>query len=177
MLTDEEHVITKETVQKFVASIDTDPTSEDLDTLFHEVRERERKERQLQRALKSVREREGEREGHGERVRQRASELQRVLKSVKERGRKRETDRQRRAISFKLQEAWCSPDTFKIWIRAHPNLSSFTQWLFSEEMVMSFTAEPDPPTFYETLSKKYERKLDHTHPVTTPSLSQCLRRT
>lgn len=42
MLTDEDHLITKESVQKFVALVDTDPSTEDLDTLFPEVRERER---------------------------------------------------------------------------------------------------------------------------------------
>ena len=38
MLTDEDHSVTKESVQKFVALVDTDPSTEDLDTLFPEVR-------------------------------------------------------------------------------------------------------------------------------------------
>ena len=44
MLTDEDHSVTKESVQKFVALVDTDPSTEDLDTLFPEVR-RGREER------------------------------------------------------------------------------------------------------------------------------------
>ena len=40
MLTDEDHSVTKESVQKFVALVDTDPSTEDLDTLFPEVRRR-----------------------------------------------------------------------------------------------------------------------------------------
>ena len=38
MLTDEDHSVTKESVQKFVALVDADPSTEDLDTLFPEVR-------------------------------------------------------------------------------------------------------------------------------------------
>ena len=37
MLTDE-GVIMKETLQKFIASVDVDPTTEDLETLFNKVR-------------------------------------------------------------------------------------------------------------------------------------------
>ena len=39
MLVDSDvNAITKETLQKFVAMVDIDPTTEDLSTLFHNVR-------------------------------------------------------------------------------------------------------------------------------------------
>lgn len=37
MLT-EEGIIMKDTLQKFIASVDVDPTTEDLETLFNKVR-------------------------------------------------------------------------------------------------------------------------------------------
>ena len=41
------------------------------------------------------------------------------------------------------------------WVRSHPNLASFTTWLLSEEEGgMKLTADPDPPTFYQTLGKR-----------------------
>ncbi|XP_019848743.1 PREDICTED: ubiquitin carboxyl-terminal hydrolase 32-like isoform X2 [Amphimedon queenslandica] len=87
MLTDEDHLITKESVQKFVALVDTDPSTEDLDTLFPEF-------------------------------------------------------------------SSCTPNYFSNWLETHPNLCSFTQWLLGDENTMSLTAEPDPPTFYQTLADK-----------------------
>ena len=66
------------------------------------------------------------------------------------------------AVFFK--EAWCSPAQFSTWVKDkdHPNLASFTKWLLLEEKEgegMKLVADPDPPTFYQTLAKKYAGQL------------------
>ena len=54
-------------------------------------------------------------------------------------------------------------DKFESWILQNAELSSFTEWLLSEGVSeqgqgLQLEAEPDPPTFYQTLSKKYQSK-------------------
>lgn len=52
-------------------------------------------------------------------------------------------------------------DKFESWILQNVELSSFTEWLLGEGKEgqgLQLEAEPDPPTFYQTLSKKFQCK-------------------
>lgn len=52
-------------------------------------------------------------------------------------------------------------DKFESWILQNAELSSFTEWLLGEVeegQGLQLEAEPDPPTFYQTLSKKFHCK-------------------
>ena len=54
-------------------------------------------------------------------------------------------------------------DHFESWILQNAELSSFTEWLLGEGASeqgqgLQLEAEPDPPTFYQTLSKKFQCK-------------------
>lgn len=58
------------------------------------------------------------------------------------------------------QEPYCTIAAFERWIRSHNELASFSRWLLGEEEVgcgsgFTLEGEPDPPTFYQTLSDKY----------------------
>ena len=59
----------------------------------------------------------------------------------------------------------CTTDMFESWIMKHADLASFSEWLLgegtSEDDSCGFRleAEPDPPTFYQTLAKMYQCKL------------------
>ena len=58
----------------------------------------------------------------------------------------------------------CSTDHFESWVLEHADLASFTEWLLGEgtaedeECGFRLEAEPDPPTFYQTLAKMYQCK-------------------
>ena len=58
----------------------------------------------------------------------------------------------------------CSVEDFEYWVLKHADLASFTEWLLGEGCTddgqgFQLEAEPDPPTFYQTLSKIYQCKL------------------
>lgn len=55
-----------------------------------------------------------------------------------------------------------SVEDFESWILHHPDLASFTEWLLREESSdqgLQLEAEPDPPTFYQNLSARYDSKF------------------
>ena len=57
----------------------------------------------------------------------------------------------------------CSLEEFEHWVLKHADMASFTEWLLGEgstddEQGFLLEAEPDPPTFYQTLSKTYQCK-------------------
>lgn len=54
-------------------------------------------------------------------------------------------------------------EQFESWILENADLASFTEWLLGEgaseqDQGLQLEAEPDPPTFYQTLSKKFQCK-------------------
>lgn len=58
----------------------------------------------------------------------------------------------------------CSAEGFERWIVKHADLASFTEWLLAEgddndDHGLQLEAEPDPPTFYQTLAKIYQCKF------------------
>lgn len=56
----------------------------------------------------------------------------------------------------------CLVDDFEGWILKHPDLASFTEWLLGEETCeqgLKLEAEPDPPSFYQNLSARYQSEF------------------
>ena len=58
-------------------------------------------------------------------------------------------------------------------------MCTFTTWLLEdlegEDMKMSFTAEEDPPTFYQTLSDKYKGNKMHRERYVHPKCLHTLK--
>lgn len=57
---------------------------------------------------------------------------------------------------------FCLVDNFEGWILKHPDLASFTEWLLGGETSkqgLQLEAEPDPPTFYQNLSGRYQSEF------------------
>lgn len=58
----------------------------------------------------------------------------------------------------------CSVDQFESWILKNPDLASFTEWLLGDgssedEQGLQLEALPDPPTFYQTLAKRFQSMI------------------
>ena len=52
---------------------------------------------------------------------------------------------------------FCTIEHFEHWIKHRKELASFTKWLLVEkETGFKIEAEPDPPTFYQTLAEEHE---------------------
>ena len=68
-----------------------------------------------------------------------------------------------------VKESWVDSSEFVEWMKKHRNFSTVTKWLLEEDEEggdemeegrvrkrLSFTAVPDPPTFYQMLSDKFD---------------------
>ena len=56
-------------------------------------------------------------------------------------------------------------EQFESWILQNDDLASFTEWLLGDGASeqgqgLQLEAEPDPPTFYQTLSKRFQCKSE-----------------